>query len=207
MQKPTVLNIKEEEQLSSDGEQYIDNTFSDSDGEDRETAMDEAINTTKHEENDAADDAKKDNILAMVPYMAETIIEPPAVSTTMFECYLCHKTWKSAGNLTYHFTCYHTIGKTSKCTLCGKWIKDPSNMVRHLNMHFSTKPYQCNLCDYSYARSTSLKKHLLSHSKPNTSTHSCSKCKKVFISKKHLKIHRKTHVSIVYQFAVFGSAE
>lgn len=208
MQKPTLLSIKQEEPVSSDGEHgepFNDNTLSDSDGEGHETAdagHQVAVNTTKYEENEANDDGKKDNILAMVPFMAETVIEPPPAASNMFECYLCHKTWKSAGNLTYHFTCYHTVGKTSGCTICGKWIINPSNMVRHLNMHFSTKPYQCNLCDFSYSRSTSLKRHLLSHSRAGTSSYKCSKCSHVFISKKHLKIHKKTHVSIAWQLAI-----
>lgn len=68
-------------------------------------------------------------------------------------------------------------------------------MVRHLNMHFDTKQYRCNICEFSFARAISLRKHLLIHNEPNTKSFSCSKCSKVFVSNKHLKIHKKSHVS------------
>ncbi|KAJ6634368.1 Zinc finger protein, partial [Pseudolycoriella hygida] len=193
--KPVLLNIKQEDdQRLSDGEHYLDNTYSDSDGEVYETIKTGKIEpvTSLREQNDET--KAEENIHSLVPFMAETILEPTAISSApkLFECYLCHKTWKTAGNLTYHFISYHTIGKTSKCHLCGKWIRDASNMVRHLNVHFSTKQYQCHICDFSFARSTSLKNHLLSHSQPNQKTFDCSSCSKTFISKQHLKIHKKT---------------
>lgn len=212
LQKPVLLSIKQEEELLSDGEQYVDNTFSDSDGDEHDATNDatanDAIktpNTTKDEDSGANDDTKNGSILAtMVPFLAETVIEPPTTSN-MFECYLCHKSWKTAGSLTYHFICYHTMGKTPKCHLCGKWIKDPSNMVRHLNMHFSTKNHQCHICSFSFARAASLRNHLIVHNTPNAAEFKCSKCEKVFISKKHLKIHKKDHVSnLKFPFGLYS---
>lgn len=68
-------------------------------------------------------------------------------------------------------------------------------MVRHLNFHLSLKQFQCDLCDLSFARSKSLKMHLLRHDSPKAGAFKCSSCEKTFISKKHLKMHKKTHVS------------
>ncbi len=191
MQKPLLVNIKQEELHSSDGEHYVDNTFSDN-GDDEEY---EPPNVTPNEE-------KPDEITETVevkkqlPSLAEMGINLQD-GDRLFECYLCHKTWKTAGNLTYHFTCYHTIGKTSKCHLCGKWIKDASNMVRHLNAHFNLKQFQCNICDSSFARPHSLRLHILAHSEGSTDEFICSKCSAVFITKVQLHIHLKNHVSIL----------
>lgn len=89
-----MLTIKQEENLSSDGEQYNDHTFNDGDSDYEENdASKVTANEEKHEDNE---DAKKDNIISMAPFMAQTVIEPQTDSN-MFECYLCHKTWKTAG--------------------------------------------------------------------------------------------------------------
>lgn len=131
----------------------------------------------------------------------------------LFECYLCHKSWPTVGNdteflfqnynlminvsghLTYHFGRHHTMGTTSKCHLCGKWLRTPSSLVRHVNMHLSDRPYHCDLCDFSFASSISLKRHMVRHNESNANPFECSKCQKAFISQRHLRLHRKTHVS------------
>lgn len=210
-----LLNIKQEEQQYSDGENFNDNTYSDSDDDDRTEATVDVNNASTNdakqdEDNPPAKTPRKDDQVS-VHFMAETVIDLPEVPR-LFECYLCHKTWKTAGehnqivqiesifhfvfcpgNLTYHFTCYHTIGKTSKCHLCGKWIHDSSNMVRHLNTHFEMKQFRCNICDFSFARSYSLRKHLLLHNN-SEEEYKCSKCAKVFVTKQHLKLHKHSHV-------------
>ncbi|KAG4077404.1 hypothetical protein HA402_009805 [Bradysia odoriphaga] len=188
--KPVLVNIKLEELQGSDDEHFNDNAYSDSDDDEQGTTNE--VNDMRPNGAQSEEDPRKDSIQAMVPFMAETTIESPEVPR-LFECYLCHKTWKTAGNLTYHFTCYHTTGKTSKCNLCGKWIKDASNMVRHLNSHFKTKQFRCSMCDSEFARYTSLKKHLQSHSEPNAKEFKCSKCSKVFITRMHFKAHLKEH--------------
>lgn len=197
------MSIKVEDAHSSDGENYVDNTFSDGDDEDHEAKDEEPNNVTqnddKQEVHNVINDArKKANIQPYLPVMAETQMDAQDVPQ-LFECYLCHKTFKSAGGLTYHFTCYHTIGKINKCQLCGKWINDPSNMVRHLNLHFNTKQFQCNICDSSFARSFSLRKHLLVHNEEGTNTKEfkCSKCSKVCTTKHQMQLHMKNHVSIL----------
>ncbi|KAG4077362.1 hypothetical protein HA402_009763 [Bradysia odoriphaga] len=115
--------------------------------------------------------------------------EPPR----SYECYLCHKSMKTVGHLVYHYNLYHTIGKTPTCILCGKWINDGSNMVRHLNSHLDEKEYRCDICHAGLKTQKGLKKHSQSHSDPNVKKFKCSKCPKVFITKIQFKAHLELH--------------
>lgn len=83
-----MVQIKQED-LLSDGEQCDDNDSIDG-GEHYDN-----INST----NSSDDDDNEDNIQTIVPFMAETLIEtqPLADIPNLFECYLCHKSWKTAG--------------------------------------------------------------------------------------------------------------
>ncbi|KAJ6641385.1 Zinc finger protein, partial [Pseudolycoriella hygida] len=111
----------------------------------------------------------------------------------VFECYLCHKSWPTVGHLTYHFGRHHTLGTITKCPLCGKWLKTPSSLVRHVNMHLSDRPYSCDLCDFSFASAISLKRHMVRHKECTSNAFECFQCQKTFISRRHLRLHRKTH--------------
>lgn len=98
-QKPVLLSIKLEELPTSDGEHYVDNSFNDdySDDEEETNAVRQVTNEEKPEEKLQVNDvAKRDNFLSMAPFMAEAVIEHQS-NTTIFECYLCHKTWRTAG--------------------------------------------------------------------------------------------------------------
>ncbi|KAG4074129.1 hypothetical protein HA402_014334 [Bradysia odoriphaga] len=133
-----------------------------------------------------------------VPLPFTTIVNTPTLvydRPKVFECYLCHKWWPTVGHLTYHFGRHHTVGTISKCHLCGKWLKTPSSLVRHVNMHLSDRPYHCDLCDFSFASAISLKRHMIQHNKSESNAFKCSQCQKEFISQRHLRLHRKTHVS------------
>lgn len=96
-----LLSIKHEELPESDGEeQYNDNTFNDYDSEEHED-IHEATTEDSHKENEASRVAKTEiDISPMMPFTVETVTEPQ-ISTNMFECYLCHKSWKTAGTITH----------------------------------------------------------------------------------------------------------
>lgn len=90
-----MVNIKQEELPDSDGEHFNDNAYSDSDEEELETPNE--VNNTPPNNAQIDEDSKRDTFQAMVPFMAETTIESPPEVPRLFECYLCHKTWRTAG--------------------------------------------------------------------------------------------------------------
>lgn len=90
-----MVNIKQEEVHSSDGEAFNDNAYDSDSDVDEQGATNEVINV--HANNaKIEEDAKEGSFQAMVPFMAETTIDSPEVPR-LFECYLCHKTWRTAG--------------------------------------------------------------------------------------------------------------
>jgi hypothetical protein len=50
------------------------------------------------------------------------------------------------------------------CQPCNKVFKKKYNYDSHMHKHTGDKPYKCNRCDYSSARQSDYKRHLLTHS-------------------------------------------
>lgn len=94
------MRVKTEELDISDNEHYNDNAFGDSDEDEQGTTTGVVRpNNQLIEQNGAKRDARQDNI--QVPCMAETTNKKQGLQKS-FECYLCHKAFKTAGNNTIH---------------------------------------------------------------------------------------------------------
>ena len=74
------------------------------------------------------------------------------------------------------------------CSHCPKKSKKPLDMVRHLRIHNSVKPYKCHVCQRSFRLKSTLMSHLNSHSGVKNFT--CPICGKKLASRSSLALHQ-----------------
>ncbi len=74
------------------------------------------------------------------------------------------------------------------CEICGKIIKQKTNMKRHMRTHTGEKPYKCGLCEKSYTQSIDLQRHQWVHT--GERPYECDVCGKRYVKKHKLSLHR-----------------
>ncbi|XP_034980413.2 zinc finger protein ZFAT isoform X3 [Zootoca vivipara] len=92
------------------------------------------------------------------------------------------------------------IGKrAAKCPYCNFYfMKNGSDLQRHIWAHQGIKPFKCSLCEYATRSKSNLKAHMNRHS--TEKTHLCDMCGKKFKSKGTLKSHKLLHTADGKQF-------
>uniref|UniRef100_A0A8C5N2A3 Zinc finger and AT-hook domain containing n=1 Tax=Leptobrachium leishanense TaxID=445787 RepID=A0A8C5N2A3_9ANUR len=92
------------------------------------------------------------------------------------------------------------IGKRAvKCPYCDScFMKNGSDLQRHIWAHEGLKPFKCTVCDYAARSKSNLKAHMNRHS--TEKTHLCDMCGKRFKSKGTLKSHKLLHTTDGKQF-------
>ncbi|XP_010188224.1 PREDICTED: zinc finger protein ZFAT, partial [Mesitornis unicolor] len=92
------------------------------------------------------------------------------------------------------------IGKRAvKCPYCDFYfMKNGSDLQRHIWAHEGVKPFKCSLCEYATRSKSNLKAHMNRHS--TEKTHLCDMCEKKFKSKSTLKSHKLLHTADGKQF-------
>ncbi|XP_053571354.1 zinc finger protein ZFAT isoform X2 [Bombina bombina] len=92
------------------------------------------------------------------------------------------------------------IGKRAvKCPYCDSYfMKNGSNLQRHIWTHEGLKPFKCSVCEYATRSKSNLKAHMNRHN--TEKTHLCDMCGKKFKSKGTLKSHKLLHTSDGKQF-------
>ncbi|XP_057887430.1 zinc finger protein ZFAT isoform X2 [Melospiza georgiana] len=92
------------------------------------------------------------------------------------------------------------IGKRAvKCPHCDFYfMKNGSDLQRHIWAHEGVKPFKCSLCEYATRSKSNLKAHMNRHS--TEKTHLCDMCGKKFKSKGTLKSHKLLHTADGKQF-------
>ncbi|XP_063777306.1 zinc finger protein ZFAT isoform X2 [Pseudophryne corroboree] len=92
------------------------------------------------------------------------------------------------------------IGKrAAKCPYCDSYfMKNGSDLQRHIWAHEGLKPFKCTLCDYATRSKSNLKAHMNRHN--TEKTHLCDLCGKKFKSKGTLKSHKLLHTAGGKQF-------
>ncbi|KAM8967779.1 zinc finger protein ZFAT [Pelodytes ibericus] len=92
------------------------------------------------------------------------------------------------------------IGKRAvKCPYCDScFMKNGSDLQRHIWAHEGLKPFKCTVCDYAARSKSNLKAHMNRHS--TEKTHLCDMCGKKFKSKGTLKSHKLLHTADGKQF-------
>jgi len=96
---------------------------------------------------------------------------------------------KNVTNLRYHMEDYHGEQEVT-CTVCGKVLKHPNSLNRHMASH---RTYTCDICGKSGAmdkyRTHMLQTHTPEHLKP----YHCELCGKGFCAKRSYKDHMNIH--------------
>lgn len=92
------------------------------------------------------------------------------------------------------------IGKrAAKCPYCDSYfMKNGSDLQRHIWAHEGLKPFKCSVCDYATRSKSNLKAHMNRHS--TEKTHLCDMCGKKFKTKGTLKSHKLLHTADGKQF-------
>nr|XP_058959277.1 protein glass-like [Pocillopora verrucosa] len=81
--------------------------------------------------------------------------------------------------------------KANKCRLCDKVYARPSTLRTHMRTHSGEKPYQCHICMKSFSQDANLTAHLRIHS--GEKPFKCLVCDRRFAQSSSVTTHMRTH--------------
>lgn len=112
-----------------------------------------------------------------------------------YECYLCHKSYKTRSILQEHMSAYHIGDTACVCDVCGLIFPVITKLRKHfVYKHTTARPYQCDLCPRTFKLLNGLKIHRRTHTgeKPYT----CKICSASFAVATTLKLHERRHTGV-----------
>ncbi|XP_057212436.1 zinc finger protein 335-like isoform X2 [Triplophysa rosa] len=118
-------------------------------------------------------------------------------------CWICGSRFLSQEDLRFHVDSHE--GKDPerfKCLQCSYRCKRWSSLKEHMFNHEGSKPYKCEVCDYSSVYKKDVIRHSAVHNKnksrkidvvPKMSEFPCPICRRVYPMQKRLTQHMKSH--------------
>ncbi|KAG8233355.1 hypothetical protein J437_LFUL005816 [Ladona fulva] len=109
-----------------------------------------------------------------------------------FRCSFCQKEFNRRNGLTKHLKIHNGI-KPHKCNVCSYSTANGSHLRRHIyHVHNGDKPFKCNSCEYSTTVETRLKSHIERHTKEMP--YRCDKCDFKASVKARFMSHMRKHI-------------
>ncbi|KAL3313982.1 hypothetical protein Ciccas_007410 [Cichlidogyrus casuarinus] len=84
-----------------------------------------------------------------------------------------------------------TTAKTNVCFVCGKAYARPSTLKTHLRTHSGERPYKCLTCHKTFSQAANLTAHLRTHS--GEKPFKCGICERRFSQSSSVTTHMRTH--------------
>ncbi|KAL3096995.1 hypothetical protein niasHS_002711 [Heterodera schachtii] len=109
-----------------------------------------------------------------------------------FPCSLCSRSFEKRDRLRIHILHVHERYRPHECSMCSKAFSQSSSLNKHLRTHSGERPYQCPHCEKAFTASSILRTHIRQHS--GEKPFKCAICGKCFASHAAHDSHiRRTH--------------